>query len=164
MKRFLLFFCSISYFIAFTSCEKNIIDGIQHIQGPGDCIECSASWNNGIVSLILNSEISFKSQINGTLEFEYYNNAWWYEGEPWNIAGFRIYANDNMIGEYISASRNGLVTPISIPSIKKGCIIKVVYCGDHYGSEACTSLLQNIRITSKQSNNESNKSNPDWDF
>lgn len=164
MKRLLFFFCSIACFLVFTSCETNVIDGVQYIQGPADCIECSASWNNETVSLMRDSEISFKSQINGTLEFEYYNNAFWYEGEPWNIAGFRIYANDNTIGEHISASRNGLFTPISIPSIKRGCIVKIIYIGESLGGESCASLLRNIRITSKQSNNESNNSNPDWEF
>ncbi|MBO5674210.1 MAG: hypothetical protein J6S09_07975 [Paludibacteraceae bacterium] len=164
MKRLLLFFCSIAYLAAFTSCETNVIDGVQYIQGPGDCIECSASWNNEIVSLTGYSTISFKSQINGNLEFEYYNNAWWDNGEPWNISGFVVYANDNKIGEYSSASRNGLFTQISIQSIKRGCVIEIVYVGERTGGEYCTSLLKNIKITSKQSNNESNNSNPDWEF
>ena len=118
MKRLLFFFCSIACFLIFTSCETNVIDGVQYIQGPGDCIECSASWNNEIVSLMRDSEISFKSQLNGTLELEYYNNAYWddYYSEYYDVAGFIIYANGNKVGEYTSASRNGLFTPISIPS------------------------------------------------
>lgn len=165
MKRILSQLCSvICCVILITSCETNVIDGVQYIQGPGDCIECSASWNNEIVSLTGYSIVSFKSQINGTLEFEYYNNAWWYENEPWNISGFVIYANDSKIGDYTSASRNGQFTPISISSIKKGCVIKIVYIGEHYGGEFCTSLLKNIRITSNQSNSEPNNPAPDWDF
>lgn len=165
MKRLLFFFCSIACFLVFTSCETNVIDGVQYIQGPGDCIECSASWNNEIVSLMRDSEISFKSQLNGTLELEYYNNAYWddYYSEYYDVAGFIIYANGNKVGKYTSASRNGLFTPISIPSIKRGCVIEIIYQGDSY-SVSNTSLLKNIRITNKQSNNESNNPNPDWEF
>lgn len=161
MKRFLLFFCSISYFIAFTSCEKNIIDGIQHIQGPGDCLKCNnVSWevNNVTLYRTTDSYIQFKALINGTLKLEYYN----FYHDVYGAGNMKIFVDKQQVGDFKDCGNTSKIvwSNCHINNIKKGQIIKIGWFNDHMSApDMLNSTVQNIQIINGNFN-----PNPDWDF
>lgn len=170
MKRLLFQLSSIiCCVILIASCESNVIDGVQYIQGPGDCIEChQVTWSGNTLRLTSDggrnsSQISFKSKINGQLHFEYYNGASWFEGEITDSGGIIIYVNGSQIWENAYTNGKGAFTPVSINAIKRNDIIKICYYWRDWGTPA--SLITNISISTKPlGENTNNNSNPSWDF
>lgn len=168
MKRLLFQLCSmICCLILISSCETNVIDGVQYIQGPGDCIEnYYAIWNNETLNLGYRSYVCFKAAIKGELHFEYSNNAWLDDGIPYVWSGFVVYVDGEFVDGYTGyRTNNGKFVHTYIKSIKRGSIIKIEYDGEIWDSSTyCSSLLKNIHITSKPSNNTNTDNNPDSGF
>lgn len=169
MKRLLFQLSSvICCLILISSCETNVIDGVQYIQGPGDCIEnYYVIWNNETLTLEPGSYICFKSKIKGELHFEYSNNALITNGGvlvAWS--GFVVYVDGEFVDAYTGfQSNNGKYAHSYLKSIKQGAIIKIEYDGKIWDSSSyCSSLLKNIHITSKPSNNTNTDNNPDSGF
>lgn len=145
------------------SCENNqvqndlIIDGVQYIKGPSNCLSISSKgvkWNGDMIDLYHNSYIKFKAVNSGSLlaviDGHYERGSFFVE-----INGVEAYRYSDTDSE-----------TMQINSITKGDVIKCKYIisvgyRDYEGSIT----LSNLRIQLDNTiNNNPQQNNPSFDF
>lgn len=153
MKRLLFQLSSIiCCVILLSSCEQEdvIINNIQYIQGPANCIATNyVSWSeNGVNLLTQGSYIQFKTKMNGTLSFTCINDKY---------AELNVYIGNKLIGEYQNTG------DVQIKSIKKNSIIKFS-AGTRANGEYGSFVGNIILLGEGSSTSNTDNPNPGFDF
>lgn len=147
------------------SCENNqvqndlIIDGVQYIKGPSNCLSLSSKgvkWNGDMIDLYHNSYIKFKAVNSGTLlaviDGDFTGGSFFVE-----INGVEVYRYSALDQE-----------TMQINSITEGDVIKCKYIisGDYGSTNETSSIrLSNLRIQLDNTiNNNPEQNNPSFDF
>lgn len=161
------------------SCENNqvqndlIIDGVQYIKGPSNCISMSnenVSWTGNSIQLHNTSWIKLKASHDGELKanllFGYVCNS-----SYWSEERFTVKVNGMEVAFFTHKSCGQLTKELDVNAIKTGDKIELRYRHESNSSDECYVTISDLRIESNNTNgstggnnNNSEQDNPSFDF
>lgn len=161
------------------SCENNqvqndlIIDGVQYIKGPSNCISMSnenISWTGTSIQLHNESWIKLKASHDGELKANFLFGYVCYDSY-WSKERFTVKVNGMEVAFFTHKSCGQLTKDLNVNAIKTGDKIELRYIHEDCSSDECYVTISDLRIQSNNTNgstggnnNNSEQDNPSFDF